>query len=223
MFAAFDDPQKFLVHDIRFHRAVAAASGNPILASLVEMVSALFYEQRRRTADQARDLRPTADMHHQIYQAIRDGRRSQAESRMSEHLLLAQREQETEANSSPSEAPHSRRALPPRRRRRLTHRSGLSFPPDRSAVGRGPSAQARLPPRRPYQRRSTRSTALAPACWTTPSSLTGLALRFHTAKIHRISHFVLDILLARRANSPSLIRLVLSTSEPRLARACTAV
>ena len=71
------------------------------------MVSALFYEQRRRTADQARDLRPTADMHHQIYQAIRDGRRSHAESRMSEHLLLSQREQEQEADSPPSDSPQS--------------------------------------------------------------------------------------------------------------------
>src|SRR6478609_6110270 len=49
MFASLDDAQTFLIHDIRFHRAVAAASGNPILASLVEMVSALFYEQRRKT------------------------------------------------------------------------------------------------------------------------------------------------------------------------------
>ena len=40
----------FLVHDINFHRGVAAASGNPIVASLVEMVSALYYERRRETA-----------------------------------------------------------------------------------------------------------------------------------------------------------------------------
>ena len=50
MFASLDEPHAFLIHDIRFHRAVADASGNPILASLVEMVSALFYEQRRKTA-----------------------------------------------------------------------------------------------------------------------------------------------------------------------------
>ena len=29
MFASLDDAQAFLIHDIRFHRAVAAASGNP--------------------------------------------------------------------------------------------------------------------------------------------------------------------------------------------------
>ena len=67
------DPQLFLVHDINFHRAVAAASGNPIVASLVEMVSALYYERRRDTAARAsdRDLRDAAEMHRRIYQAIR--------------------------------------------------------------------------------------------------------------------------------------------------------
>src|SRR6185503_6626401 len=39
MFAWLNDPQQFLVHDMAFHRAVAAASGNPTLATLVEMVS----------------------------------------------------------------------------------------------------------------------------------------------------------------------------------------
>ncbi len=42
MFAALKDPQLFLVHDVAFHRAVAAASGNPTLATLVEMVSAIL-------------------------------------------------------------------------------------------------------------------------------------------------------------------------------------
>src|SRR5262245_27040325 len=41
IFASLDEAQVFLVHDIRFHRAVAAASHNPILASIVEMVSGL--------------------------------------------------------------------------------------------------------------------------------------------------------------------------------------
>jgi len=41
LFASLEEPDLFLVHDIDFHRSVAAASGNPIVASLVEMVSAL--------------------------------------------------------------------------------------------------------------------------------------------------------------------------------------
>ncbi|HXH04961.1 MAG TPA: FadR/GntR family transcriptional regulator, partial [Vicinamibacterales bacterium] len=96
MFAALDDPQVFLVHDIRFHRAIAAASGNPILASIVEMVSALFYEQRRRTAGRARDLREAAEMHRRIYEAIRARDPHRAGALMNDHLRLAQRFQEQE-------------------------------------------------------------------------------------------------------------------------------
>ena len=46
LFATMDDPELFLVHDMQFHRAVAAACRNPILASLIEMVSTLFFEHR---------------------------------------------------------------------------------------------------------------------------------------------------------------------------------
>jgi len=97
MFATLGDPQAFLVHDIRFHRAVAAASGNPILASIVEMVSGMFYELRRRTASPAQDRRPAAEMHRQVYHAIRDRNPALAQRLMSEHLLEAEREQEIEA------------------------------------------------------------------------------------------------------------------------------
>lgn len=97
MFASSDNPQALLAHDIRFHRAVAVASGNPILASLVEMVSSIFYKLRRRTATQARDLRPIAETHRQIYQAIRERDRARAERLMCEHLLVAEQDQEVVA------------------------------------------------------------------------------------------------------------------------------
>jgi GntR family transcriptional repressor for pyruvate dehydrogenase complex len=89
LFASMNDPQKFLVHDINFHRGVAAASGNPIIAAVVEMVSALYYEQRRETAAQAsdRDLRDAAEAHREIYQAIRNRDAEQARRVMNEHLL----------------------------------------------------------------------------------------------------------------------------------------
>lgn len=117
MFATLDDPQRFLVHDIRFHRAVAAAAGNPILASLVEMVSALFYEQRRKTAARAADRRGPAEYHHRIYRAIRQQDRGKAEQLMAEHLLRAEREQQQEAASrrgkrKPSGPVRARRRTP---------------------------------------------------------------------------------------------------------------
>jgi len=96
MYASLDDTQAFLIHDIRFHRAVATASGNPILASLVEMVSALFYEHRRKTAQHGRDLKDAAQMHRVIYHAIRARDAKRARSAMSDHLLLAQEAQSLE-------------------------------------------------------------------------------------------------------------------------------
>ena len=98
LFATLDDPLVFLVHDIRFHRAVADASGNPIIAALVEMVSALYYDRRRETAEQAsdRDLREAAELHRRIYQAIRGRNSEAARNAMNEHLTRASAHQALE-------------------------------------------------------------------------------------------------------------------------------
>jgi GntR family transcriptional repressor for pyruvate dehydrogenase complex len=105
MYASLEEPLAFLRHDIRFHRAIAAASGNPILASLVEMVSALFYEQRRKTAGRAHDLRESAEMHRAIYNALRTRDVARARETMNEHLTLAQQRQRLEEAASPDEEP----------------------------------------------------------------------------------------------------------------------
>ncbi len=88
LYAAMDDAQAFLVHDTRFHRRVAAACGNPIVVVLVEMVSALSYEQRRSTANRAakRNLREAAELHRRIYQAIRLRECDRARQLMNDHL-----------------------------------------------------------------------------------------------------------------------------------------
>ncbi len=96
MFASMDDREAFLDHDIRFHRAVAAASDNPILASVVEMVSTLFREVRRRTIGRATDLKEAADEHRAIYQAIRSHDADKARRAMADHLQRAQRSQAME-------------------------------------------------------------------------------------------------------------------------------
>ena len=91
LFASMTERQVFLVHDINFHRGIAAASGNPIIASLVEMVSALYYERRRATAERAvdRDLHAAADAHRRIYQAVRGHDVELARRTMNEHLMEA--------------------------------------------------------------------------------------------------------------------------------------
>ena len=96
MFANLTEPQTFLVHDVKFHRAVGAASGNPVLLALVEMVSSLVYEQRRETVERAHDLKESAEMHRRIYQAIRDRDPERARMEMSKHLDLARMAQASE-------------------------------------------------------------------------------------------------------------------------------
>jgi GntR family transcriptional regulator, transcriptional repressor for pyruvate dehydrogenase complex len=121
LFASMDDPARFLVHDINFHRAVAAASGNPIVASLVEMVSALYYERRRETAARAsdRDLRDAAEMHRRIYLAIRLRKPDVARQTMHAHLVQASAHQAQEPTEPPARV--TRRAtVRSRSRRRRT-------------------------------------------------------------------------------------------------------
>jgi len=89
-FSTLDDPPQFLVHDIRFHRALAVASGNPILATLVGMVSAMHYDRRSQTLDKAGWLRKGADMHQRIFRAIRARNPDEARAAMREHILQAQ-------------------------------------------------------------------------------------------------------------------------------------
>jgi len=91
MFAALDNPQQFLVHDIGFHRAVAAASGNPTLATLVEMVSAVMYERRRETIDRAHDFNEALELHREVYRAIRAKKPDDARAAMREHIDRARR------------------------------------------------------------------------------------------------------------------------------------
>ena len=104
MFASLDSPQDFLRHDIRFHRAVAAASGNPILGSLVEMLSAVFYENRRETVGRARDLRESAEMHRRIYMAIRQHDPAAASDAMDRHLQLSYEAQMIEEKNAATAA-----------------------------------------------------------------------------------------------------------------------
>ena len=96
MFASLDDVHRFLVHDIRFHRAVAAAARNPLLAAIMEMVADLFYEERRTTVDRWRGAPEAAEQHRRIYQAIKSGDVDRARREMGKHLTWAQRDQEDE-------------------------------------------------------------------------------------------------------------------------------
>ena len=96
MYASLDNPEQFLVHDMSFHQSVAAASGNRILTSLMNMVATILYDVRSKTVKRARDFKESAEMHFHIYRAVRDRNPEAARNAMRDHLMLAQKAQESE-------------------------------------------------------------------------------------------------------------------------------
>jgi GntR family transcriptional repressor for pyruvate dehydrogenase complex len=98
MYASLDEPEQYLLHDMRFHQMVAASSGNRILTALMNMVATTLFDVRRQTVNQAHDLKESAEMHRRIYRAIRDRDSEAAAAAMRDHLLLAQQAQEAEEN-----------------------------------------------------------------------------------------------------------------------------
>ncbi|HXE79448.1 MAG TPA: FadR/GntR family transcriptional regulator [Vicinamibacterales bacterium] len=86
MFASVDNPDAFMAHDLRFHRAIANASGNPVLATLLEMITRLFFESRRRPERTPEQFREMAIVHRNIYQAVRARDAERARREMNSHL-----------------------------------------------------------------------------------------------------------------------------------------
>jgi GntR family transcriptional repressor for pyruvate dehydrogenase complex len=113
MFAALASPADYLIHDVLFHRIIAQASGNPILAAIMETVTSSMYDKRRKTVERATDLRESAEMHREIYRAIRARNPLEARKLMEEHLRLAQTAQGAERpadRNAAASAPRSKSA-----------------------------------------------------------------------------------------------------------------
>ncbi|MCC7043618.1 MAG: FadR family transcriptional regulator [Acidobacteria bacterium] len=100
MSASIGNPLRFLDYDLTFHKAVAQASGNEILASIVEMVSRRFFEARRSTLPADRSLPALVEKHRRIYQAIRDRNSHLAQQAMLDHLRDAERQVELEVGEA---------------------------------------------------------------------------------------------------------------------------
>ncbi|HEX3438246.1 MAG TPA: FadR/GntR family transcriptional regulator [Pseudacidobacterium sp.] len=96
MYATFHEPQEYLIHDMRFHRTIAEASGNPILAVLMETITAALYDERRKTVERSRDLKQSAEIHREIYRAIRSRNAKEARAVMERHLKMAESAQVSE-------------------------------------------------------------------------------------------------------------------------------
>ncbi len=93
IFASVDNPTEYLIHDVAFHRIIAQASGNPILAAIMEAIVSSMYDRRRKTVERSIDLRESAGMHREIYRAIRTRKPADARRLMEQHLRMAQEAQ----------------------------------------------------------------------------------------------------------------------------------
>ncbi|HEX4285796.1 MAG TPA: FadR/GntR family transcriptional regulator [Terracidiphilus sp.] len=113
MFATIDAPIDYLIHDVLFHRIIAQASGNPILAAVMETVTSSMYDKRRKTVERATDLRESAEMHREIFRAIRGRKPREARDLMEKHLRMAQSAQGAER---PSDRKGASSSLPRRPR-----------------------------------------------------------------------------------------------------------
>jgi GntR family transcriptional regulator, transcriptional repressor for pyruvate dehydrogenase complex len=106
MFASLEDPSNYLIHDLMFHRIISQASGNPILAALIETITSALYDKRRKTVERSTDRRESAEMHREIYRAIRARKPVEARKLMDQHLRMAQAaqgmERPTERKSAPA-------------------------------------------------------------------------------------------------------------------------
>ena len=113
MFASMNGPADYLIHDLLFHRIVSQASGNPILAAIIETITSALYDTRRKTVERSTDMRESAEMHREIYRAIRGRNPKEAHNLMEKHLRMAQIAQGMERPTG------RRKSLGPFRRRQV--------------------------------------------------------------------------------------------------------
>lgn len=87
MKASLDEPEKYALHDKRFHKIIAAASENRVLISLRNMMSKILFEARDESFYHDQDLKKSIAQHELIFEAIRH-RKAKDASRTTHDLLL---------------------------------------------------------------------------------------------------------------------------------------
>jgi GntR family transcriptional repressor for pyruvate dehydrogenase complex len=92
MYATLEDSQTFLKHDLGFHRAVSAGSGNPIIATIIRTLTEIIWDTGRLNLE-GTSLRESAEMHRRIYGAIKSRSAERARREMAQHLERARWEQ----------------------------------------------------------------------------------------------------------------------------------
>jgi GntR family transcriptional repressor for pyruvate dehydrogenase complex len=117
MDATVDARHDYLIHDVRFHRIIAQAAGNSILAAIMESLTGALYAERSAHTERTVDLRVTTSFHRAIYRAIRSGNPRAAHAAMERHLQEAEKPVQARTRSRAKKAakPAAKRAVKPRK------------------------------------------------------------------------------------------------------------
>jgi len=75
---------------------MSPASNNRIFTSLMSMVATILFDSRSKTVKRARDLKESAEQHHNIYRAMRERDPEGASRAMHDHLIETQKAQRLE-------------------------------------------------------------------------------------------------------------------------------
>jgi GntR family transcriptional regulator, transcriptional repressor for pyruvate dehydrogenase complex len=89
MRAAVGDPEKFLIHDVRFHQAIARAAGNKVMSGVMDTVAELLYHTRRQTIGGAKDFQDAIEWHIKIFETIKKRDAARAKAAITGHLREA--------------------------------------------------------------------------------------------------------------------------------------
>lgn len=101
MQAAMGNPELWCKHEIRFHDAIVQAARNPVMATVMEMLSHLLLESRKQTVLLLNDYNRSYRLHDNVFQAIEAGDPVRATAAMVEHFsVLAHMRRDGEVNGN---------------------------------------------------------------------------------------------------------------------------
>lgn len=75
IYASVLSGEDFMSHEMRFLRLVAESSRNQVLVAVMDMIAAILFSSPKGALRTSEQRRAAADRHHEIYKAIRAGRR----------------------------------------------------------------------------------------------------------------------------------------------------
>jgi GntR family transcriptional repressor for pyruvate dehydrogenase complex len=107
MLSNLNNPDKYIEHDLEFHRAVVYAAKNPVLVDLMEKIYKLLIETRNKNQKYPSELyrEKNFQQHAAIFEGIKEGDDQKATKAMAYHMRhirkrLMERTMEKEANPS---------------------------------------------------------------------------------------------------------------------------